>query len=162
MSTHFLLLILTSLPSLRLQGFCFCCRSRISAQQRTVYSFTMLSVLHFTRSFAVFSVMSAHKGILRCKDIWALSTYLHVSLTSHFSLYPIFAMSGIGSEALRRSGLAAFMIGLPSAFSFDSFTNFISLCIIHFQLFAHSFIHSVNTFIHSFLYVIFDLNCLID
>ena len=27
-STHFLLLILTSLPSLRLQGFSFCCRSR--------------------------------------------------------------------------------------------------------------------------------------
>jgi hypothetical protein len=100
--------------------FLFLLQITTSAQQRTVYSFLLLPALHFTRSFAVLSVMSADKGILRCKDTLALSTHLHVSLPSHFSLHPIFAMPGIGSEALQRSVLAAFTLGLPCIF-FHSF-----------------------------------------
>ena len=123
--------------SLRLR-FLFLLQITISAKQRTVYAFICCHFFIFTHSFVVFSVMCVHKGFLRMhpgigselSDTWEARTQRR-----HF---------GCSITTV----LAGFMLGFTSIFSFllfDSFTHFISLCIVHFWA-AHSCIRS---FIHS-------------
>ena len=106
----------------------------------------------FTRSIAVFLVMSADEGILRCKDIFlALSTHLPVSLTSH-SLHPILAMAGINSRLFDdRSWLilcsacpAVFIHSFRFVYQFH-FTLYHSFSVVH--SFSHTFIHFCMPFI---------------
>ena len=131
--TYFLLLILTSLRHF-VQVFCFCCRSRYLRSKGRLTPY-MLSAFHFYS--------------------FVCCVFSHVCRRRNPSPAPRHRFGGSPTLRLGKAHTQLRLFGcsittvlnciharLAQQFSFihfESITHFISICIIHFELLAHSF-----------------------
>jgi hypothetical protein len=133
---YFLLLILTSLRHFVLRSrFLFLLQTTISTQQRTAYSFIYFQFFISIRSFAVLSVTYAEEGIRSPAPRYRFGGSPTLRPGKAHTQLRFFGCSITTVLNCIHARLAQQFLSIH----FESITHFISICIIHCALLAHSF-----------------------